>query len=86
MANNITPAEFEAAIRDRMGNDPLGFLLHNVVEEYTPEELAMDETVRFVVLVARNRLIELGREDGCSAIGRRASRNPRILLGRYWRF
>ena len=63
MANNITPAEFEAAIRDRMGNDPLGFLLHNVVEEYTPEELAMDETVRFVVLVARNRLIELGRPE-----------------------
>ena len=63
MANNITPAEFEAAIRDRMGNDPLGFLLHNVVEEYTPEELATDETVRFVVLVARDRLIELGRPE-----------------------
>ena len=63
MANNLTPDEFEAAIRDRMGDDPLGFLLHNVVEEYTPEELAMDETVRFVVLVARNRLIELGRPE-----------------------
>jgi len=63
MANNLTPAEFEAAIRDRMGDDPLGFLLHNVVEEYTPEELAMDETVQFVVLVARNRLIELGRPE-----------------------
>ena len=63
MANNITPAEFEAAIRDRMGNDPLGFLLHNVVEEYTPEELATDETVRFVVLLARDRLIELGRPE-----------------------
>ena len=63
MANNLTPAEFEAAIRDRMGDDPLGFLLHNVVEEYTPEELAMDETVQFVVLVARNRLVELGRPE-----------------------
>jgi len=63
MANNITPAEFEAAIRARMGDDPLGFLLHNVVEEYTPEELAMDETVQFVVLVARNRLVELGRPE-----------------------
>jgi hypothetical protein len=63
MANNITPAEFEAAIRARMGDDPLGFLLHNVVEEYTPEELAMDETVQFVVQVARNRLIELGRPE-----------------------
>jgi hypothetical protein len=63
MANNITPAEFEAAIRDRMGDDPLDFLLNNVVEEYTPEELAMDETVQFVVQVARNRLIELGRPE-----------------------
>jgi len=63
MANNLTPAEFEAAIRDRMGDDPLNFLLHNVVEEYTPEELAMDETVQFVVLVARNRLEELGRPE-----------------------
>jgi len=63
MANNITPAEFEAAIRDRMGDDPLDFLLHNVIEEYTPEELAMDETVQFVVLVARNRLVELGRPE-----------------------
>ena len=63
MANNITPAEFESAIRDRMGNDPLGFLLHNVVEEYTPEELATDETVNFVVLLARDRLIELGRPE-----------------------
>jgi hypothetical protein len=63
MANNITPAEFEAAIRDRMGDDPLDFLLHNVVEEYTPEELAMDETVQFVVQVARSRLIELGRPE-----------------------
>ena len=63
MANNIAPAEFIAAIRDRMGDDPLGFLLHNVVEEYTPEELATDETVRFVVLVARDRLIELGRPE-----------------------
>ena len=63
MANNRTPAEFEAAIRDRMGDDPLDFLLNNVVEEYTPEELAMDETVQFVVQVARNRLIELGRPE-----------------------
>ena len=63
MANNIAPAEFIAAIRDRMGNDPLGFLLHNVVEEYTPEELATDETVNFVVLLARDRLIELGRPE-----------------------
>jgi len=63
MANNITPAEFEAAIRARMGDDPLDFLLHNVVEEYTPEELAMDETVQFVVHVARSRLIELGRPE-----------------------
>jgi hypothetical protein len=63
MANNITPAEFEAAIRARMGDDPLDFLLHNVIEEYTPEELAMDETVQFVVLVARNRLVELGRPE-----------------------
>jgi hypothetical protein len=63
MANNLTPAEFEAAIRARMGDNPLGFLLHNVVEEYTPEELAMDETVQFVVLVARNRLVELGRPE-----------------------
>jgi len=63
MANNITPAEFEAAIRARMGDDPLDFLLHNVIEEYTPEELAMDETVQFVVLVARNRLEELGRPE-----------------------
>jgi hypothetical protein len=63
MANNITPAEFEAAIRARMGDNPLDFLLHNVVEEYTPEELAMDETVQFVVQVARNRLIELGRPE-----------------------
>jgi hypothetical protein len=63
MANNITPAEFEAAIRDRMGDDPLDFLLNNVVEEYTPEELATDETVRLVVLVARERLIELGRPE-----------------------
>ena len=63
MANNIAPADFVAAIRDRMGDDPLGFLLHNVVEEYTPEELATDETVRFVVLVARDRLIELGRPE-----------------------
>jgi len=59
----MTSAEFEAAIRDRMGADPLGFLLHNVVEEYTPEELAMDETVQFVVQVARSRLIELGRPE-----------------------
>ena len=65
MANNITPAEFEAAIRDRMGDDPLDFLLNNVVEEYTPEELAMDETVQFVVQVARSRLIELGRPEVC---------------------
>jgi hypothetical protein len=63
MANNITPAEFEAAIRDRMGDDPLDFLLNNVVEEYTPEELAMDATVQFVVQVARERLIELGRPE-----------------------
>ena len=63
MANNINPAEFEAAIRDRMGDDPLDFLLHNVVEEYTPEELAMDETVQFVVQIARSRLIELGRPE-----------------------
>ena len=63
MANNLTPAEFEAAIRDRMGDDPLDFLLNNVVEEYTPEELAMDATVQFVVQVARNRLIELGRPE-----------------------
>jgi len=63
MANNITPAEFEAAIRDRMGDDPIDFLLNNVVEEYTPEELAMDATVQFVVQVARERLIELGRPE-----------------------
>ena len=63
MANNIAPADFVAAIRDRMGDDPLGFLLHNVVEEYTPEELATDETVNFVVLLARDRLIELGRPE-----------------------
>lgn len=61
MANNVDPAEFEAAIIAHMGNDPLGFLIHNVVEEYTPEELATNETVRFVVLIARNRLMELGR-------------------------
>ena len=63
MANNIAPADFVAAIRDRMGDDPLSFLLHNVVEEYTPEELATDETVNFVVLLARDRLIELGRPE-----------------------
>jgi len=61
MANNLTPAEFESAIRAHMGDDPLGFLIHNVVEEYTPEELTSNEMVRFVVLVARNRLMELGR-------------------------
>jgi hypothetical protein len=63
MANNITPAEFEAAIRARMGDDPLGFLLHNVVEEFTPEELATNETVRLIVLVGRELLIELGRPE-----------------------
>ena len=61
MANNATLAEFEAAIIAHMGDDPLSFLLHNVVEEYTPEELTTNETVRLVVLIARNRLTELGR-------------------------
>lgn len=55
-------ANIDATINAQMGDNPLRFLL-NVVEEFTPDELVNNPMIGVIILIARDRLRELGRPE-----------------------
>jgi hypothetical protein len=66
MANNVDPAIQQLIETAETTDDPLAFLLHNIVERYSPIQLIiMDRHPAFypVFEAALDRMIELGRRE-----------------------
>jgi hypothetical protein len=66
MANNIDPAIQQLIETAETTDNPLGFLMHNIVERYSPIQLIiMDRHPAFypVFEAALDRMIELGRRE-----------------------
>jgi len=66
MANNLDPAVQQLIETAETTDDPLGFLMHNFVERYSPIQLIiMDRHPAFypVFEAALDRMIELGRRE-----------------------
>ena len=66
MANNLDPAVQQLIQTAQTTDDPLGFLLENIVERYSPIHLVIIERLPGlydVIESALDRLLELGRGD-----------------------
>ena len=66
MANNLDPAVQQLIQTAQTTDDPLGFLLENIVERYSPIHLVIVERLPGlydVIESALDRLLELGRGD-----------------------
>jgi hypothetical protein len=66
MANNVDPAVQQLIETAETTDDPLGFLLENIVERYSPMHLVIIErlpAVYPVIEAALDRMIELGRGE-----------------------
>ena len=66
MANNLDPAVQQLIQTAQTTDDPLGFLLENIVERYSPIHLVIIERLPglyTVIEAALDRMIELGRGD-----------------------
>ena len=66
MANNLDPAVQQLIQTAQTTDDPLGFLLENIVERYSPMHLVIIERLPGLYTViesALDRLLELGRGD-----------------------
>jgi hypothetical protein len=66
MANNPNPAIQQLIETAETTDDPLGFLMHNFVERYSPIQLIiMDRHPAFypIIEAALDRMIELGRRE-----------------------
>ena len=66
MANNLDPAVQQLIQTAQTTDDPLGFLLENIVERYSPIHLVIVERLPGLYTViesALDRLLELGRGD-----------------------
>jgi len=66
MANNVDPAVQQLIETAETTDDPLGFLMHNFVERYSPMHLVIIErlpAVYPIIEAALDRMIELGRGE-----------------------
>ena len=66
MANNVDPAVQQLIQTAQTTDDPLGFLIHNIVERYSPTHLVIIErlpAVYPIIEAALDRLLELGRGE-----------------------
>ena len=66
MANNVDPAVQQLIETAETTDDPLAFLLHNIVERYSPMHLVIIErlpAVYPIIEAALDRMIELGRGE-----------------------
>ena len=66
MANNVDPAIQQLIETAETTDDPLAFLLHNIVERYSPIHLVIIErlpAVYPIIEAALDRMIELGRGE-----------------------
>jgi hypothetical protein len=66
MANNLDPAVQQLIETAETTDDPLAFLIHNIVERYSPMHLVIIErlpAVYPIIEAALDRMIELGRGE-----------------------
>jgi hypothetical protein len=66
MANNVDPAIQQLIQTAQTTDDPLAFLIHNIVERYSPIDLAVIHrrpALNPIIKAAFDRLVELDRGD-----------------------